>query len=131
MKVFVNNILLQENKIYTTFEINRKPKIVISEKDNLLTLLIVDPDAHYPSNPTEKYMLHNMVINNDEIVWRYKSPNPPLDSPPHRYFILLYKQSSRIKLDKPIAQRSKFNLESFVKKYKLKKVDEFIFMCRK
>ena len=137
MKVFVNNILLQENKIYTTLQINRKPKIVISEKykekykNNLLTLLIVDPDAHYPNDPTEKYMLHNMVINNDEIVWRYKSPNPPLDSPPHRYFILLYKQSSRIKLDKPIAQRSKFNLESFVKKYKLKKVDEFIFMCRK
>ena len=137
MKVFVNNILLQENKIYTTLEINRKPKIYMSVqekekyKDKLLTLLIVDPDAHYPSNPTEKYMLHNMVINTNEIIWRYKSPNPPLDSAPHRYYIQLYKQSSRIKLDKPIAQRSKFNLESFVKKYKLKKVDEFIFMCRK
>ena len=106
MKVKINNILLEENKIYTTLQINRKPKIYMSVqekekyKDKLLTLLIVDPDAHYPSNPTEKYMLHNMVINNDEIVWRYKSPNPPLDSPPHRYFILLYKQSSRIKLDK-------------------------------
>ena len=133
MKVFVNNILLQENKIYTTLEINRKPKIVISEKykNKLLTLLIVDPDAHYPSNPTEKYMLHNMVINNDEIVWKYKSPNPPMDSEPHRYFIQLYKQSNPIKLDKPIAQRNKFDLESFVKKYGLKKVDEFVFKCRK
>ena len=137
MIVFVNNILLQENKIYTTLEINRKPKIVVSEKDKekyknkLLTLLIVDPDAHYPSNPTEKYMLHNMVINNDEIVWRYKSPNPPMDSAPHRYFIQLYKQSNRIKLDKPIAQRNKFDLETFVKKYGLKKVDEFVFKCRK
>ena len=137
MKVFVNNILLQENKIYTTLQINRKPKIVISEKEKekyknkLLTLLIVDPDAHYPSNPTEKYMLHNMVINNDEIVWRYKSPNPPMDYAPHRYFILLYKQSNRIKLDKSIAQRNKFDLESFVKKYGLKKVDEFVFKCRK
>ena len=133
MKVFVNNILLQENKIYTTLEINRKPKIVISEKykNKLLTLLIVDPDAHYPSNPTEKYMLHNMVINNDEIIWKYKSPNPPMDSAPHRYFIQLYKQSNRIKLDKPITQRNKFDLESFVKKYKLKKVDEFVFLCRK
>ena len=137
MKVFVNNILLQENKIYTTLEINRKPKIIISEKEkekyknNLLTLLIVDPDAHYPSNPTEKYMLHNMVINNDETIWRYKSPNPPMDSAPHRYFIQLYKQSNPIKLDKPIAQRNKFDLESFVKKYGLKKVDEFVFLCRK
>ena len=137
MKVFVNNILLQENKIYTTLEINRKPKIVISEKEkkkdknNLLTLLIVDPDAHYPSNPTEKYMLHNMVINNDEIVWRYKSPNPPMDSAPHRYFIQLYKQSDIIKLDKLISQRNQFDLESFVKKYGLKKVDEFVFKCRK
>lgn len=133
MKVFVNNILIQENKIYRTLQINRKPKIVISEKykNNLLTLLIVDPDAHYPSNPTEKYMLHNMVINNDEIIWRYKSPNPPMDSDPHRYFIQLYKQSNPIKLDKPITQRNKFDLESFVKKYKLKKVDEFVFLCRK
>jgi len=137
MKVFVNDILLQENKIYRTSEINRKPKIVISEKEKekyknkLLTLLIVDPDAHYPSNPTEKYMLHNMVINNNEIIWKYKSPNPPMDSEPHRYFIRIYKQSNRIKLDKPIAQRNKFDLESFVKKYGLKKVDEFIFLCRK
>jgi len=135
MKVEINNILLQENKIYTTLQINRKPKIVISEKEkyknNLLTLLIVDPDAHYPNNPTEKYMLHNMVINNNKIIWKYKSPNPPLDSPPHRYMILLYKQSNPIKLDKPIAQRNKFDLKSFVKKYKLKKVDEFVFKCRK
>ena len=137
MKVFVNNILLQENKIYTTLQINRKPKIIISDTEkekynnNLLTLLIVDPDAHYPSNPTEKYMLHNMVINNNETIWKYKSPNPPMDSGPHRYFIRIYKQSNRIKLDKPIAQRNKFDLESFVKKYKLKKVDEFIFLCKK
>jgi hypothetical protein len=137
MKVKINNILLEENKIYTTLQINRKPKIYMSVqekekyKNNLLTLLIVDPDAHYPSNPTEKYMLHNMVINNNEIIWRYKSPNPPQDSGPHRYMILLYKQSNPIKFDKPIAQRSKFDLESFVKKYKLKKVDEFIFLCRK
>ena len=133
MKVKINNIFLEENKIYKTLEINRKPKIIISEKykNNLLTLLIVDPDAHYPSNPTEKYMLHNMVINNDEIVWRYKSPNPPMDSAPHRYFIQLYKQLNPIKLDKPIAQRNKFDLKSFIKKYGLKKVDEFIFLCRK
>jgi phosphatidylethanolamine-binding protein (PEBP) family uncharacterized protein len=137
MKVKINDILLQENKIYTTLQINRKPKIIISEKEKekyknkLLTLLIVDPDAHYPSNPTEKYMLHNMVINNNETIWKYKSPNPPMDSEPHRYFIRIYKQSNPILLDKPIAQRNKFDLESFVKKYKLKKVDEFIFLCRK
>ncbi len=135
MKVFVNNILLEENKIYRTLQINRKPKIILSEKDkyknNLLTLLIVDPDAHYPSNPTEKYMLHNMVINNNEIIWKYKSPNPPMDSDPHRYYIQLYRQLNPIKLDKPIAQRNKFDLESFVKKYGLKKVDEFVFKCRK
>ena len=34
MKVKVNNILLQENKIYTTLQINRKPKIYISESEN-------------------------------------------------------------------------------------------------
>lgn len=123
MKVFVNDILLQENKIYKTSQINRKPKIYMSEKEknNLLTLLIVDPDAHYPDNPTEKYMLHNLVINNNEIIWKYKSPNPPMDSPPHRYMILLYKQSDIIKLDKSINQRNKFDLKTFVKNYKLKK----------
>jgi hypothetical protein len=28
MKVKVNDILLQENKIYTTLQINKKPKII-------------------------------------------------------------------------------------------------------
>ena len=133
MKVKINDILLRENKIYTTRQINRKPKIFISEKENnnLLTLIIVDPDAHYPDNPTEKYMLHNLVINNNETIWKYKSPNPPLDSPPHRYMILLYRQSNTIKLDETVNQRNKFNLNAFVKKYKLKKIDEFVFMCKK
>ena len=133
MKVKINDILLQENKIYTTSQINTKPKIYISdkEKNNLLTLIIVDPDAHYPQNPTEKYMIHNLVVNTNEIIWKYKSPNPPLDSPPHRYFILLYRQSNIIKLDESINHRNKFDLNTFVKKYKLKKIDEFVFMCKK
>ena len=133
MKVKVNDILLQKNKIYTTQQINKKPEIYISEKekDNLLTLIIVDPDAHYPDNPTEKFMIHNLVINTNEIIWKYKSPNPPLDSPPHRYFILLYRQPSIIKLDEYINQRNKFDLKTFVKKYKLKKIDQFVFMCKK
>ena len=133
MKVKINDIFLQENKIYTTSQINTKPNIYISEKEknNLLTLIIVDPDAHYPHNPTEKYMIHNLVVNTNEIIWKYKSPNPPLDSPPHRYFILLYRQSNIIKLDKSINQRNKFDLNTFVKKYKLKKIDEFVFMCKK
>ena len=137
MKVKVNNILLQENKIYTTLQINRKPKIYISEaeqekeKNKLLTLLIVDPDAHYPDNPTEKYIIHNLVINTNETIFKYKSPNPPLDSPPHRYFILVYRQPNIIKLDEPINQRNKFDLNAFVKKYKLKKIDKFVFMCKK
>ena len=133
MKVKVNDILLQKNKIYTTQQINKKPEIYISEKekDNLLTLIIVDPDAHYPDNPTEKFMIHNLVINTNEIIWKYKSPNPPLDSPPHRYFILLYRQPSVIKLDEYINQRNKFDLNTFVKKYKLKQIDKFVFMCKK
>ena len=133
MKVKINDILLRENKVYTTSQINRKPKIYISEKENnnLLTLIMVDPDAHYPDNPTEKYMLHNLVINTNETIWKYKSPNPPLDSPPHRYMILLYRQSNIIKLDESINHRNKFDLNTFVKKYKLKKIDEFVFMCKK
>ena len=133
MKVKINDILLRENKIYTTQQINRKPKISISEKEknNLLTLIMVDPDAHYPDNPTEKYMLHNLVINTNETIWKYKSPNPPLDSPPHRYLILLYRQSNFINLDESINHRNKFDLNTFVKKYKLKKIDEFVFMCKK
>lgn len=133
MKVKVNDIFLEENKIYTTKQINKIPEIYVSdkEKDNLLTLIIVDPDAPYPENPTEKYMLHNLIINTNQIIWNYKSPNPPLDSLPHRYIILLYRQSNLIKLDETINQRNKFDLNSFVKKYKLKKVDEFMFMCKK
>ena len=76
-------------------------------------------------------MIHNLVINTNETIFKYKSPNPPLDSPPHRYFILVYRQPNIIKLDKPINQRNKFDLNAFVKTNKLKKIDKFVFMCKK
>ena len=133
MKVTINNRELEDNFIYTSniFQ-NHEPNIKSTKIDKkyLYTLLIVDPDAPYPDNPTKKYVLHLLVVNTKDIKAKFHPPNPPIDSPPHRYQIILYKQNRYIKLDY-IGYKTNFNLEDFVKTNNLELVDEFTFHCKK
>lgn len=133
MKIKVNGIELEKNKVYSTkFFEEKKPYITSTLKDhnNLYTTIMVDPDAPYPSNPTAKYHLHLLVVNSIDIKSNYKPPNPPEDSPPHRYQTLLYIQSKHISIN-TIDSRLNFDLVSFVKNNKLELVDKFEFKCKK
>ena len=131
MKVTFNKQLLNQNVIYTTsFLDNHQPHINSDKvkKGDLFTLLIVDPDAPYPSDPSKKYFLHFLIVNTKEIKASYHPPNPPRDSPPHRYMILLYKQPKYININY-IGYSPNFNLDNFVKDNNLLLVDEFVFRC--
>lgn len=82
----------------------------------LYTLIIYDPDSPSPS------YLHWLVVNipedrvaDGDTVVEYVPPTPP--SGTHRYFVALFKQSTRISV--PSLDRSGFSLDSFVTKYKL------------
>jgi phosphatidylethanolamine-binding protein (PEBP) family uncharacterized protein len=130
MKIKINGTDLEPNKIYkSNFFLDKKPVITsnIKTNDYLYTTLIVDPDAPYPSNPTKKYFIHLMVVNSTDIKIDYYPPHPPVDSPPHRYKVLLFQQEQYIQIanSKP---HPKFNLNEFICKYNLKLVDKFQFM---
>ena len=131
MIVTINNQELSSEVTYTTpFFQNQTPHIKSNKfnKNYLYSLLIVDPDAPYPSNPTKKYILHLLVVNNKDIKANYHSPHPPDDSPAHRYYVLLYKQPKYIKMDY-VGYKPNFNLEEFVSTNELKLVDNFTFHC--
>ena len=133
MKVFINNQELEKSIIYTSnFFENYEPNIISSKinKNYLYTIMIVDPDAPYPSNPTKKYVLHLLVVNSKDIKAKFHPPNPPEDSPSHRYHILIYKQPKYINIDY-IGYITNFNPENFINSYNLQLVDKFTFHCKK
>ncbi len=133
MKVKINNIEILDGKTYTCDMLkNNKPYINsdMVKKNELYTIIIVDPDAPYPSNPTKKYFLHLLVINSKETKVEYTEPNPPFNSPAHRYMILLFLQKEKITIN-DIENRSNFYLDIFIKKNNLKLVDKLTFLCKK
>lgn len=92
-----------------------------SRKDDLYTLIMVDPDAPYPENAKFKYYLHWIIVNNTDIVSAYHPPSPPADSNPHRYYLFLMRQKQRLdpeSIEVP-AERKNFPLTDFAEKYNL------------
>ena len=133
MKILINGMELKPNKIYTSdLFVNKKPNITSTKKNssNLFTTIMVDPDAPYPENPTAKYFIHLLVVNSNDIKVDYYPPNPPANSNPHRYQVLLFKQSKYISTNvtKP---GSNFDLDNFIKSNELELIDEFEFKVKK
>jgi len=115
------------NDLLTKEESSTKPVIQFNkEKDKLYTIIIIDPDAPYPSKPSNKYMLHMLITNNDNEVVEYMGPNPPSDSEPHRYYTCIFEQDTLIENTQTF-QRPRFNLENFVTVNKLKIIGCFKF----
>lgn len=133
MKITIGEIELEKNKIYTSdiFQY-KKPHITSKKKNNheLFTTIMVDPDAPYPSNPTGKYFIHLLVVNSNDVKVEYYPPNPPTDSPPHRYQVFLYTQSKYISTN-ITNPGSNFDLDYFVKSNELELVDNFEFRVKK
>ena len=131
MKVYIKNIELIDKKLYpldlfyTGDKLNIKSQI---DPTKYYTIIIVDPDAPNRLNPINKYMIHLLVINNKTTIFDYAPPNPSANSGPHRYHILLYKQSNKLDISNiKILSRGKFDLDKFVQTNKLKLFDRFMF----
>lgn len=65
------------------------------------TLLVYDPDAPYPENPTLSPYLHYLAINilgcylkTGQVIIPYMPPQPPQDSEAHRYLVQVYHQKN-------------------------------------
>jgi len=90
------------------------------------TLVMVDPDAHadYPN----RYYLHWMIINNNQIVVPFHHPSPPENTGVHRYYFYLFKQEKYLNHnDQPIGNRKNFDLKAFADKYHLKEITNIHF----
>lgn len=100
---------------------------------DLHTLIFYDIDAPYPENPKNSPYLHWLVVNipSDKIskgdtLIDYIPPNPPQDSPPHKYIIEVLKQT---KIIRPVEHkvRKNFRLDQFIDRNRLEDAHVFIF----
>ncbi|KAL3519629.1 hypothetical protein ACH5RR_017778 [Cinchona calisaya] len=80
------------------------------DRANLFTLIMVDPDAPSPSDPTFREWVHWIIVNipeggdaaeGKELV-EYMRPQPPTGI--HRYIFGLFKQKGRIEKAKTLAE---------------------------
>ncbi|CAN6195236.1 unnamed protein product [Urochloa humidicola] len=80
------------------------PAIQIAGRANdLFTMLMTDPDAPSPSEPSMREWLHWLVVNvpggadpshQGDVVVPYMSPRPPVGI--HRYVVVVFQQKGRI-----------------------------------
>ncbi|KAJ3692440.1 hypothetical protein LUZ60_012790 [Juncus effusus] len=92
---------------------------------DLYTLVMTDPDAPSPSEPTMREWLHWLVVNipggtdptQGEEVMPYMGPHPPIGI--HRYVFVLFKQQSRLTGVRPPPERACFNTRYFAASYNL------------
>jgi phosphatidylethanolamine-binding protein (PEBP) family uncharacterized protein len=135
MKVYINKNELIDNKLYPLdlFVNGDKPNIKSHiDPTKFYTIIIVDEDAPSKTNPINKYVIHLLVINNKTTIFDYSPPNPPENSGPHRYHILVYEQPYELDKSKiKINSKLKFDLNNFVETNKLKLFDKFMFKTEK
>ncbi|XP_015925899.1 protein D2-like [Parasteatoda tepidariorum] len=92
-----------------------------SNSNILYTLLMIDPDAPYPQNPTLQNYLHWIIVNipgnnikDGDLIADYVAPNPPRDSNRHRYIFVVYKQDCRLPAQKWSQGNENFNLDKYL-----------------
>ncbi|XP_033163617.1 protein D3 [Drosophila mauritiana] len=102
-------------------------------KSNLLTLLMVDPDAPTRQDPKYREILHWSVVNipgsnvdpsGGHSLADYVGSGPPKDTGLHRYIFLLYQQENKIEETPTISNttrtgRLNFNTRDFAAKHRL------------
>ncbi|CAD5164590.1 protein MOTHER of FT and TFL1 homolog 1-like isoform X1 [Musa acuminata AAA Group] len=102
------------------------PSVYISgQQSDLYTLVMTDPDAPSPSDPTMREWLHWMVINmpggtdpsRGEEAVPYMGPAPRVGI--HRYVLVLFRQKSRLPGVASPATRANFNTRWFAAQHDL------------
>ncbi|KAG1366211.1 protein MOTHER of FT and TFL1 [Cocos nucifera] len=101
---------------------------IAGRRADLYTLVMTDPDAPSPSDPTMREWLHWVVVNipggtdtsQGEEVVAYMGPRPPVGI--HRYVLVLFQQKSRFLTGAGVAlpaSRANFNTRTFAARHDL------------
>ncbi|XP_059316170.1 protein RICE FLOWERING LOCUS T 1-like [Lycium ferocissimum] len=110
-------------------QVVNQPRVDIGGNDphTFYTLVMVDPDAPNPSNPTLREYLHWLVtdipgttgVNFGNEVVCYESPRPSMGI--HRYIFVLFRQLCREAISAPdiIDSRHNFNTRDFARFHNL------------
>lgn len=131
LTVKFNGLAINYNQIIDLKLVQVEPEIIYDYKpDKYYTILMVDPDAPSRDNPTKKYYLHWIRINNNNNIVPFVPSTPPPGSGFHRYCILLFEQETPLDQYKLLKQlkkdgqleRANFNPKNFEKYYNLKMV---------
>ncbi|GJP48097.1 hypothetical protein CLOM_g7378 [Closterium sp. NIES-68] len=93
--------------------------------DSYYTLVLVDPDAPSPSNPTAREWLHWIVVDipasataaQGRTVTPYNGPTPPEGT--HRYIFLLFRQPTKQLELSPPEGRANFHAAEFAREHGL------------
>ncbi|KAJ1686155.1 hypothetical protein LUZ63_017545 [Rhynchospora breviuscula] len=138
-KVFFNNKEMTSGSELKPSQVAIEPRVQIGGRDmrTLYTLVMVDPDAPSPSNPTKREYLHWLVTDIPETtnasfgneVVPYESPKPIAGI--HRFVFVLFRQTVRQNIDAP-GWRSNFNTRDFAQYYNLgSPVASVFFNCQR
>ncbi|XP_062115217.1 protein MOTHER of FT and TFL1 [Humulus lupulus] len=96
------------------------PKLTISgHSDDLYTLVMTDPDAPSPSEPSMREWVHWIVVdipggtnpNRGKEILPYVGPRPPVGI--HRYILVLFRQKAPLGLVDQPPCRANFNTRFF------------------
>nr|QNJ99586.1 FT5 [Saccharum hybrid cultivar SP80-3280] len=126
LRALYNNMEMTNGSELKPSQVMNEPRVHISGRDmrTLYTLVMVDPDAPCPSNPTKRENLHWLATDipettdasfGNEIV-PYESPRPTAGI--HRFAFVLFRQSVRQTTYAP-GWRSNFNTRDFAAIYNL------------
>ena len=130
LKIFFGDNEVVNGEVLVLDQTQIKPKYKFkAKKGEYHTIIMVDPDAPYPTDAKFKYFLHWIVVNNTDTIVPFSPPAPPSDSKPHRYYFYLYRQKDKIDVNsiKAPAERKSFNLADFENKYNLEDVTHIHF----
>nr|QAB04923.1 MFT2 [Platanus x hispanica] len=96
------------------------PKLLISgHSDALYTLVMTDPDAPSPSEPSMREWVHWIVVDipggtnpvRGKEILPYVGPRPPVGI--HRYILVLFQQKTPASMLEEPTSRSNFNTRAF------------------
>ncbi|KAA8542793.1 hypothetical protein F0562_023945 [Nyssa sinensis] len=102
------------------------PRVVIpGHTDKLFTLVMTDPDAPSPSEPSMREWVHWIVTDipgntsptRGREILPYMGPRPPVGI--HRYILVLFHQKTPLGLVEPPVSRSNFNTRAFAQQLDL------------
>ncbi|KAG0498384.1 hypothetical protein HPP92_003075 [Vanilla planifolia] len=105
--------------------INPPTVLVSGQPTDLFTLVMTDPDAPSPSEPSMREFVHWIVVNipggtdatrGQELV-PYMGPQPPVGI--HRYALVLFQQKAAFRSAAPPASRAHFSTREFARYYEL------------